>query len=568
MNYKEGSVVDNFTIASPTVTAAPSAIVAPMAAVAPMAISAPDIIVTSLSYANGLFNSTVKNQGIAETPAGGYIGVGYFVDGVQKTYGGVVGSLAAGESVTIGTDGGSFTIPDGNHTIKAHVDDVNRFAESSETNNIFFQTVIIGGTVETQDPTVPTGLTARAVSSSQINLSWTASTDNEGVAGYKIFRAGTQVGTATTNSYSNTGLSAGTGYIYTVSAYDAAGNSSGNSTAVNAETLSGSPARDYRFDGSISLPVLQNYLSRAIQMGRLCEGIGDNTDNIRMLKSIGAKHLGRVFHPFGSEDLFQQRLQTTKTIAAQIHAMDPDIILGGGIYEYVSTQVNTLRIPAYVFEAFNLPVENRNFRQEDMVFANNPIINRPYTVPDITKMKTRLWFYYSATAQIDAGIKSLDWGFFEAQAYNDKPNYTNYYDMFAKVRLYAKTHAARHYVLNSAGANFSISIDGKLLLDFGASNLHANGIKEVTTDPQKAILTGRYSRSGRGITPSGWSSTQLPFLVHLDNTGYSGKGGTPGLGGSWTWGWNEISWFANQPEAYRNEFLGYADNYITRCSSF
>jgi hypothetical protein len=87
-------------------------------------------------------------------------------------------------------------------------------------------------------------------------------------------------------------------------------------------------------------------------------------------------------------------------------------------------------------------------------------------------------------------------------------------------------------------------------------------MKEVTTDPQKIILTGRFGRSGSGITPSGWSTTRLPFLVHLDNRGLSGKAGTPGLGGSWTWGWDEISWFANQPEAYRNEFLGYADNYI------
>ncbi|MEI7731853.1 MAG: hypothetical protein WCO56_19935 [Verrucomicrobiota bacterium] len=44
--------------------------------------------------------------------------------------------------------------------------------------------------------------------------------------------------------------------------------------------------RDYRFDGSISLPVLQNYLSRAIHMGRLGEGVGNTADNIRMVKSI------------------------------------------------------------------------------------------------------------------------------------------------------------------------------------------------------------------------------------------------------------------------------------------
>ena len=77
---------------------------------------------------------------------------------------------------------------------------------------------------------------ASATSASQINLSWTASTDNVGVTGYKVYRNGTQIATATTTSYSNTGLAASTAYTYTVSAYDAAGNVSGQSASVSATT--------------------------------------------------------------------------------------------------------------------------------------------------------------------------------------------------------------------------------------------------------------------------------------------------------------------------------------------
>ncbi|MCK9412029.1 MAG: hypothetical protein M0Q53_06990 [Prolixibacteraceae bacterium] len=318
---------------------------------------------------------------------------------------------------------------------------------------------------------------------------------------------------------------------------------------------------DYRFDGSISLQVLQNYLSRAIHMGHLGEGVGSTVDNIRMVKNIGAKYLGRVVFVYGKESTFPQRLQTINTIGAQIHANDPDVILEGGVFEYVSTDVNTLPIPAYVFQQFNLPVETRNFRQSDMVFADNPIINRPYTVPDITKMETRLWYYYLATSQIDAGIESIHWGFFEPQAVNDKASgYTNYFDMFARVRLYAKTHARRHFVLCNADANVAPGNGGDLLFDFGSGNLHANGIQEVLTDPQKCILTGKYGSSGNGVTPSGWATTRLPFLSHFDNNGKSAGAGTPGDG---SWHWDEISWFANQPESYRNEFLRYADNYIS-----
>jgi len=91
-------------------------------------------------------------------------------------------------------------------------------------------------TLDTTAPTTPTNLTATAISQTQINLSWTASTDNVGVTGYKIYRSGTQIGTSATNSYSNTGLIAGTTYSYTVSAYDLAGNNSAQSSSASATT--------------------------------------------------------------------------------------------------------------------------------------------------------------------------------------------------------------------------------------------------------------------------------------------------------------------------------------------
>ena len=91
---------------------------------------------------------------------------------------------------------------------------------------------------DTVAPTVPTGLSATAVSTSQINLSWSPSTDNNAVAGYKIFRNGTQITTVSGTTYNNTGLSPSTTYTYIVSAYDAAGNNSAQSTAASATTLS------------------------------------------------------------------------------------------------------------------------------------------------------------------------------------------------------------------------------------------------------------------------------------------------------------------------------------------
>jgi|GEM_PF-894273 len=89
---------------------------------------------------------------------------------------------------------------------------------------------------DTIAPTVPTNLSAAAVSPSQINLTWTASTDNVAVTGYNIFRNGTQVATSSSAAYSDKGLTASTTYSYNVSAFDAAGNVSAQSTTAQATT--------------------------------------------------------------------------------------------------------------------------------------------------------------------------------------------------------------------------------------------------------------------------------------------------------------------------------------------
>jgi hypothetical protein len=89
---------------------------------------------------------------------------------------------------------------------------------------------------DTQKPTNPTNLTASVISSTQINLAWTASTDNIGVTGYRIFRNGSQIATPSTNSYQDKNLTPSTAYSYYVVAFDSAGNASGNSNTVNATT--------------------------------------------------------------------------------------------------------------------------------------------------------------------------------------------------------------------------------------------------------------------------------------------------------------------------------------------
>lgn len=95
-----------------------------------------------------------------------------------------------------------------------------------------------GPIADSQAPGTPGGVNAAAAGSSQINLSWTASTDNVGVTGYSIFRKSALVTTVPSSSlsYQDINLTPSTTYSYTLDAFDLAGNHSALSAPVNATT--------------------------------------------------------------------------------------------------------------------------------------------------------------------------------------------------------------------------------------------------------------------------------------------------------------------------------------------
>lgn len=81
------------------------------------------------------------------------------------------------------------------------------------------------GTVDTTPPSVPSSLAANAVSPTQVQVSWEASSDDSaGVAGYRLYRDGSNspIANVTVTHYTDTGLTANTSYVYTVRAFDAA----------------------------------------------------------------------------------------------------------------------------------------------------------------------------------------------------------------------------------------------------------------------------------------------------------------------------------------------------------
>ncbi|EKE16333.1 MAG: hypothetical protein ACD_11C00020G0038 [uncultured bacterium] len=144
----------------------------------------------------------------------------------------------------------------------------------NKLNNLYDEILGVG---DVEDPTAPAGLESTLVTSNQISLSWTESTDNTSVAGYKIFRNGIQVDTTFDASYSDTNLTPETAYAYAVSAYDAAGNDSDQSAGLAVTTEAAAPA--YNLSNFISL--IDNWLQA-----------GDENSDINLDSTVDTRDLG------------------------------------------------------------------------------------------------------------------------------------------------------------------------------------------------------------------------------------------------------------------------------------
>jgi hypothetical protein len=338
-----------------------------------------------------------------------------------------------------------------------------------------------------------------------------------------------------------------------------------------------SRSEKYAFDGSISRKVLENYLDRSITMGYfLVPGKPEGyefpyrEDDIRMIKNMGAKFIGRAIYRWGEESKLSdpEFLSYAKNIIEKLHAFDPEIIFQGCLFEQVTRDVNNLPVPAWVFKDFGLPVESRNFCCDSIIKrANRPA--RPGGrggVPIINNLETRLWFYYLAVSYINIGCEAFHLGQVELIGADDKDR-KFYSEFLDKVRAYAKEHARRHYVLLDGHVPSGGFIrNGVSLLDFNSFPLR---IKEIPEKPYEAKLQVNYldaifTKSKGCIAPSGWSCESLPYLVEFDNYGKAKTTNVADTTDIFVWGWDEISWLAQQKEEARNKWLEYAFDWIKK----
>jgi len=352
----------------------------------------------------------------------------------------------------------------------------------------------------------------------------------------------------------------------------------------------------YYFNGSMDEVTLRRYMSRAVTYLPLCDHEATLKEGIRLILNVGAKFIGRAamyswsgHHDF---DWVQNYFATVTRNAARVHEADPELILQAGVFEIIYRgTVDATPIPADVFEAFGLPVEERNFDWEKMIFpcdfdfgdtawgnwSSRDFWNREAAWPFIGSVETQMYFYYNITRYIDAGFEAVHLGQAEKMM-GCNPIYLEGWDRVTTLaRAYAKEHARRGIVLfdcHTIIGGSNMKLGDRLILDIVGA-----GMVPVDDKKEDGILKCRIGspemhwctwigRSVGGKHPLGFECEVQPTIVEFDNYG------RPGPVGEWNdnyspWGYDDITWFATQPEHYRNEFLLYCDEVLrnTCCDS-
>ncbi|MER5382566.1 glycoside hydrolase family 18 chitinase [Streptomyces sp. NPDC002688] len=179
------------------------------------------------------------------------------------------GSLAAGASVSFGFNGAGSGSPS-NCTLNGGSCD--------------------GGPTVPGDnaPSAPGTPSASSITDTSVKLSWSAATDDKGVKNYDVLRGGAKVATVTTTSYTDTGLTAGTDYSYTVQARDTADQTGPVSGAVAVHTTGG---------GTNPPPT-----GNAVKLGYFTEwGIYGRNYNVKNLVTSGsAAKITHINYAFGN----------------------------------------------------------------------------------------------------------------------------------------------------------------------------------------------------------------------------------------------------------------------------
>lgn len=312
------------------------------------------------------------------------------------------------------------------------------------------------------------------------------------------------------------------------------------------------------FDTVMPRDVLDYYLSHAVTAQWIYLS-SELDDDIRVIKKAGIKFLGRASGIWKAEMPDKKHFELSKLAADRIHEADPEIILQACIFEWIyRDDLESTEVPAYVFEAFGLPVEKRCFNYDNARMTEScPQSSNYGSMPDISRTETQMWFFYRAAEYIKAGYEAFHMGQIHLYTANDR-DYSCISRVLSMMREYAKIHARRHKIIIDAHSH-SLVKNGVSLLDYNAMPYTRY---PVLDRPGEKLVLVREGKTGGGIDPDGVYQKCLPFLMEYDNWGGIDKWAHENqtyeqrAWNQW-WGGDQIHWFYRQNEEDRNSFLDY-----------
>ena len=330
------------------------------------------------------------------------------------------------------------------------------------------------------------------------------------------------------------------------------------------------------------------------------------TDLLRLVSNVKPKFIGDALANWGIWD-WQPYWNRSATTVYDLKKIDPQIIVQASPNEYMTEEMASIagEIPQWVWDAFGLVNEYRNFNIQNMKFADWQSNSSHWwdyvglnasglpkgIVPDISRLESQLWFYYIGRKYIDIGCESLN--FSQAVLMNNSStNPVNWNIVFGKLREYARTQDPNkiRYLLIAGHGKGMKDASNHLAFDFvegpsrtselapvplpafpGREGPHMNIPLFPTggcASLKKNICPGDevYDQTMGGINPSGWTTEKSYGMIFLDNFGIE-AGSLPSQYGTphsppancySPYRWDEQTWFALNNKAYRDDWLKYA----------
>ncbi|RPI95016.1 MAG: DNRLRE domain-containing protein [Chloroflexi bacterium] len=396
---------------------------------------------------------------------------------------------------------------------------------------------------ETTPPSTPANLTATTISGTQINLSWSASSDNTGVRGYGIYRDGALINTVDHNTltYSDTRLIPSTGYTYRVDAFDGSGNHSARSTSRSAvtqntaaytftavadayvsasstssnygltNTLRADNSPDFhsyiRFNvgdlsGTVTQATLRLYTTSSSSTGYQIKEVNSQSWEEATITYANAPAVGSVI---GSSGNFASGNWTSVDVTA--------LIAGNGIYDLALTTTSS---------------SNMNFNSREA--GSNPpqlvIETTANTGPTATPSQTR-----TPTATSTVGSETVLTFTAMADARVSEASPTNNYGNATTLLIDSGSGSAQNGFIRFDASGISGSIQSARLRVFCTTNGTNNGPAAylagntwtesgsggVTWNTQPALLSGAFDNKG-AIGTSTWVEFDVTALVSGNGT--------------------------------------------------